>query len=561
MAFTLADDNKYNELILAARVKGDQALVTRYEQARGMNIPPNEVTSALAPKTQLTPDQQSYDQLLRMRDELGLDVNETDKAIMLDRANGIQYNPTTGSYSVKNQGGTGMQSYAFGYDPNQNKSSIYGTQIAGALDPRIALGMTEEDYTAADKWQKDIWDKIDSTINQGISSGAITPSYSIEQKGSGMSLNDWAAPMNATPTDTYLKNQASRYRFNDSSIDQYIQKANPELFKQYKILNNSNDTTGASMYMEQAYKNAQSRLGSQYQDDFYGSLKTQFKDLQGMLMTPDQKMGSDRQAIMDNQGLNPDVKEAILKGMEPKDPWSDLMAKYGPKTAPADDMATAYSMNPNVQSWEVEQQQAKQKAIEDQKKGLIDPATVTFFESNNPGKTVEMVDGVMTLVPKKAAVTQPASTVDSAKPAQTNVPTAVTPTTAEYAQEMVTPTNMIATTGAPEPASTAMASTFPWSKEFETSLLAQVGGFKSSLDDYIKILSNPTVSTGNINSNSQPSFGLSKLYGDTNQMNSGIVSSTPQPFGSNIKNPTASPFTGKAGQVGLTTTGQQSLWR
>jgi hypothetical protein len=176
-------------------------------------------------------------------------------------------------------------------------------------------------------------------------------------------------------------------------------------------------------------------------------------------------------------------------------------------------------------------------------------------------------------------VVQPTPTAVSAKPAQTPVPTAVTPTAAEYAKEMVTPANKTAVTApaapvspaapvTPEPASTAVSQTAPWSKEFETSLLGQIGGFKSSLDDYIKILSNPTAATnaapqatGNVNSNFKPTFGLSKFYGDTKQMNSGIVSSAPQPFGSNIKNQTASPFTGKAGQAGSTATGQQSLWR
>jgi len=476
MAYTLADDNKYNELILAARAKGDQALVSKYEQAQGMRVPASSAQSALTPKASLTPQQESYNQLMRMRDELGVDWEPTSNSVMLNREQGVEYNPTTGSYSVKNPGGTGQQSYAFGYDPTKNQSSIYGTTLSGALDPRIALGMADEDYSAADKWQKSIWDQIDAKINEGVVSGEIAPGYSVEQKGSGMSLNDWAGAANASPTDKYLKNLASRDRYNSSSIDQYLQRANPDLYKQYKTFSNDNDTTGASMYMEQAYKNAQSRLGSQYQDDYYGGLKTQFQDLRSSLMNPDQKTDSDRQAIMDNPDLSPVVKDAILKGMEPKDSWGDLMKQYGPQP---------------------------------------------------PQTTVAA----------------------SAKPAQTEIPTAVTPavpTASDYAKEMVSqnPAPVSPSSLVPAPTSTA------WSKDFETKSLDLLGGVKNSLDDYIKMLGTP----------SKASFGLNNnMAGDTGQRNSGLVSSVPQPFGSTA-NQTASPFTGKAG-AGSTTTSTQSLWR
>jgi hypothetical protein len=259
--------------------------------------------------------QEQYDQhnlLLRLKDELGANVDFSGQNIILD--NDSKYNPFTGQYSVG-----GGQDAAFWYDPTRNMSNISGVQLRGALDPRAALGMNQDDYSAADTWLNSITSRIDSLINEGVSSGGIAPSYRVVSGGnSGAPVE---SVFGAEPTQNKLAEIANSYRFNDDSFQDYIERADPELARIYGHLTNERDPWLNQNYLQQAYQSSYSRLNPQ--DNFYEGLKNQWGDIEGRLNDPthvSSVQNADIQAIINNPTLSDEVKRTILQ---------DAQTRYG----------------------------------------------------------------------------------------------------------------------------------------------------------------------------------------------------------------------------------------
>jgi len=471
------------------------------------------------------------DLMLAFDNELGIRTDKNN--LLLD--GGAAYNPFTGAYSVKNQGGTGQQTDAFYYNPNEKKSSIYGTQLNGMLDPRIALGMSDEDYKAADTWYNEINNKLDAEISGAITRGDIAAGYRKDTGDSYSWGNELAQVMGGETTKAYKERQGAQYQYDESTISKYLQKANPELFKYYQMFTNTNDSASLnSAYTEQAYNSALARLQPQYQDNFYDNLKNQFTELSGSVAKPQQEWEAiwkkQEQDKKMNDEINAVYNNPLYQGYSRDKTIEQIKRQYAGTQMPADKLENQVSTlqyDAGIGSWSEGTGDARtyaetpDQAFQDSyfadKIGRPNEALTQYSNTRDElmqtGASQEQLDSLRMAYENTSA---------AYKPAQSSIP---------VAQGPVSPTAPVT----PEPTTTAL----------NTDLFNQ---FATTLDSYIKSLSP---------AQSKVSFSLSNnSAGDTGMRNSGLVPTTPKPFASTQS------YTGKAGQSSESTTAnQQALWR
>jgi len=200
------------------------------------------------------------------------------------------YDPTSGSFNIKDMEDSNNPLYW--YDPNQGATFLQGQRITGRLDPRVAMGLEEEDWTAGEDLLKQYASKLESHY------GEAPPSYKIEGQ----------------PEET-------AYRWNQHRPS----TGDPELGTYYDIL--SNKRRSQQFLTQQAYTSASDRLG--YEDDYWKNLEQQ---AQTRHKGPESEYYGDEATIVNNPNLSYDVKQIIINDIRNKNRDRGLAAT--PPTAP-----------------------------------------------------------------------------------------------------------------------------------------------------------------------------------------------------------------------------------
>jgi len=242
--------------------------------------------------------------LNRIQNKTGAQVDLGTNNILFD---GQTYNPFTGSYTVK---GDDPNKPAYWYDADTKQTYLGGINMGfdtsgqNYYDPRIATSLNEEDYGVADSWVKDIEDRIQQAIEHGSRTGEISHGYKIETDRSRVGLFP-----GADPSENYAQDAAERIR--GYNIGDYLERADPELYKQYKMMQSPNFQ---AEYLKQAYGAGSSRLGETYQDNYFDTLKSQYAGLDAGSQDPAKTYGiGATDSFLNNPNMSDAVKRSIVQ--------------------------------------------------------------------------------------------------------------------------------------------------------------------------------------------------------------------------------------------------------
>lgn len=185
------------------------------------------------------------------------------------------YDPTSGSFNIKDIEDPNNPLYW--YDPNQGATFLQGQRLTGKLDPRVAMGLEEEDWVVGE----DLLDQYAAKLEAHY--GAGVPSYKVEGQGE------------------------EGYRWNQRRPS----TGDPELGTYYDIL--SNKRRSQQFLTQQAYTAASERLD--YKDDYWKQIEQQ---AQSRYQDPATQQYGNVEDILSNPDLSEAVKQSIVKDIQAK---------------------------------------------------------------------------------------------------------------------------------------------------------------------------------------------------------------------------------------------------